>query len=269
MPSRLRRSEPNRQEERHALRTFAAMTLRAGGQLSARAPGRRPRARSRISIGGWRPRSRAAWNIAATFCGSPRAGRGRSAARRRRMRRPMQTNFHASAVDLGRPAPTFVISGGVEMMSRVPMGSTTGSMSDAVLDFRHRSARGSPPRTIAPSGELSRGESGPVFARVASARRARDRGRAASTRRSSRSTRVPAPDYGCGTATIVRTLFAVRRGRAPDDSREMADAQPSSSRRTVTPQLEPDRRRLGGGARRVGERGVGARPIREPASSAS
>src|SRR6267143_6013981 len=45
----------------------------------------------------------------------------------------MQTNFNAAAA-VWSGQLDLVISGGVEMMSRVPMGSNRGSMSDAVTD---------------------------------------------------------------------------------------------------------------------------------------
>src|SRR3954447_20590252 len=45
----------------------------------------------------------------------------------------MQTNFNAAA-GVWSGQLDLVVSGGVEMMSRVPMGSNNGSMSDAVLD---------------------------------------------------------------------------------------------------------------------------------------
>src|SRR5713101_7869488 len=45
----------------------------------------------------------------------------------------MQTNFNAAAA-IWSGQLDLVISGGVEMMSRVPMGSGNGSMSDAVLE---------------------------------------------------------------------------------------------------------------------------------------
>jgi acetyl-CoA acyltransferase len=45
----------------------------------------------------------------------------------------MQTNFNAAAAIMAGQLD-LVVSGGVEMMSRVPMGSNNGSMSDTVLD---------------------------------------------------------------------------------------------------------------------------------------
>jgi acetyl-CoA acyltransferase len=45
----------------------------------------------------------------------------------------MQTNFNAATAIMAGQLD-LVVSGGVEMMSRVPMGSNDGSMSDAVLD---------------------------------------------------------------------------------------------------------------------------------------
>ena len=59
----------------------------------------------------------------------------------------MQTNFNAAAA-VWSGQLDLVVSGGVEMMSRVPMGSDNGSMSDArVRALRHRDA-----------GDLGRGD---------------------------------------------------------------------------------------------------------------
>src|ERR671937_1988193 len=67
----------------------------------------------------------------------------------------MQTSFNAaSAVRAGQL--DLVVSGGVEMMSRVPMGSNNGSMSDAVLDRFEIVPQGISAEVIAERWRLSR-----------------------------------------------------------------------------------------------------------------
>ena len=67
----------------------------------------------------------------------------------------MQTNFNAAAA-VGSGQLDVVISGGVEMMSRVPMGSNNGSMSDAVLDRFQIVPQGISAELIAENWHLSR-----------------------------------------------------------------------------------------------------------------
>ena len=69
----------------------------------------------------------------------------------------MQTNFSAaSAVWSGQL--DLVVSGGVEMMSRVPMGSNNGSMSEAVLERWQIVPQGISAEVIAERWDLSREE---------------------------------------------------------------------------------------------------------------
>jgi acetyl-CoA acyltransferase len=67
----------------------------------------------------------------------------------------MQTNFNAAAA-VGSGQLDVVISGGVEMMTRVPMGSNNGSMSDAVLDRFQIVPQGISAELIAEKWHLSR-----------------------------------------------------------------------------------------------------------------
>src|SRR5205807_29735 len=67
----------------------------------------------------------------------------------------MQTNFNAAAA-VWAGQLDLVISGGVEMMSRVPMGSNRGSMSDAVLERFDIVMQGISAEEIAKEWKLSR-----------------------------------------------------------------------------------------------------------------
>ena len=69
----------------------------------------------------------------------------------------MQTNFNAAAA-IWSGQLDLVISGGVEMMSRVPMGSGNGSMSDAVTERFDIVMQGISAEEIAQKWELSREE---------------------------------------------------------------------------------------------------------------
>jgi acetyl-CoA acyltransferase len=69
----------------------------------------------------------------------------------------MQTNFNAAAAIMSGQLD-LVVSGGVEMMSRVPMGSGNGSMSDKVHDRFHIVMQGISSDLIADKWELSREE---------------------------------------------------------------------------------------------------------------
>ena len=99
----------------------------------------------------------------------------------------MQTNFNAAAA-VWSGQLDLVVSGGVEMMSRVPMGSSRGSMSELVHGpLRHRDAGDLGGGDREGVEALARGAR-PVLVRVARARGARASTRDASRRRSSRST---------------------------------------------------------------------------------
>src|SRR5205085_11756787 len=67
----------------------------------------------------------------------------------------MQTNFNAAAAIMAGQLD-LVVSGGVEMMSRVPMGSNNGSMSDAVLERFEIVPQGISAEVIAERWGLSR-----------------------------------------------------------------------------------------------------------------
>jgi acetyl-CoA acetyltransferase family protein len=69
----------------------------------------------------------------------------------------MQTNFNAAAAIMAGQLD-LVVSGGVEMMSRVPMGSNNGSMSDKVLDRFQIVMQGISSDLIADKWDLSREE---------------------------------------------------------------------------------------------------------------
>src|SRR5207342_3493421 len=69
----------------------------------------------------------------------------------------MQTNFNAAAA-VWSGQLDLVVSGGVEMMSRVPMGANNGSMSDAVLDRFQIVPQGISAELIADKWGLSREE---------------------------------------------------------------------------------------------------------------
>ena len=135
---RRRRSQPDRQEERHALAHPRRRALRPGRE--------RPRSRGTTSIpaeiedlqwGCVTQVDEQAWNIGrnvALTAGWPVSVCGTTVDRQ--CGSSMQTNFNAAAA-VWSGQLDLVISGGVEMMSRVPMGSNNGSMSDA----RHRALR--------------------------------------------------------------------------------------------------------------------------------
>src|SRR6266511_3088211 len=69
----------------------------------------------------------------------------------------MQTNFNAAAA-VWSGQLDLVVSGGVEMMSRVPMGSGGGSMSDAVYERFDIVMQGISAEEIAKEWKLSREE---------------------------------------------------------------------------------------------------------------
>src|SRR6185295_9269856 len=89
----------------------------------------------------------------------------------------MQTNFNAAAA-VWSGQLDLVISGGVEMMSRVPMGSGGGAMSDAVYERFDIVMQGSSAEEIAKQWNLSREELDRYsYESHARAARARDEGR--------------------------------------------------------------------------------------------
>ena len=127
----------------------------------------------------------------------------------------MQTSFNAAAA-VWSGQLDLVISGGVEMMSRVPMGSNNGSMSDAVLERFDIVMQGFSAEEIAEQWKLSREDLDRYsYESHMRAARAIDEGRFAKEIIPI-DLDVPAPDEGGGAPTLVRTRFAVdeavRRG---------------------------------------------------------
>jgi acetyl-CoA acyltransferase len=140
----------------------------------------------------------------------------------------MQTNFNAAAA-VWSGQLDLVISGGVEMMSRVPMGSNRGSMSDAVLERFDIVMQGISAEEIAKHWKLSR-EDADRYSLESHRRAARaiDEGRFAKEIVPIELD-VPQPgEDGGGTATMTRTRFAVdeavRRGTTLE---KMAALQPA------------------------------------------
>jgi acetyl-CoA acyltransferase len=140
----------------------------------------------------------------------------------------MQTNFNAAAA-VWSGQLDLVISGGVEMMSRVPMGSNRGSMSDAVLERFDIVMQGISAEEIAKEWKLSREEVDRYsYESHQRAARAIDEGRF-EKEVIPIELDVPAPDGDDGgTATMTRTRFAVdeavRRGTTLE---KMAALQPA------------------------------------------
>jgi acetyl-CoA acyltransferase len=144
----------------------------------------------------------------------------------------MQTNFNAAAA-VWSGQLDLVISGGVEMMSRVPMGSNRGSMSDAVLERFDIVMQGISAEEIAKEWKLSREELDRLsYESHMRAARAIDEGR---FDREIIPIDLVIPkepdelgDGDGGSATLVRTRFAVdeavRRGTTLE---KMASLQPA------------------------------------------
>jgi acetyl-CoA acetyltransferase family protein len=139
----------------------------------------------------------------------------------------MQTNFNAAAA-IWSGQLDLVVSGGVEMMSRVPMGSGNGSMSDAVLERFDIVMQGISAEEIADKWDLSREELDRYS--LESHQRA---GRAIEEGRFEKEIipidlDVPAPDEdGGGTATMVRTRFAVDEAVRSSTLEKLAALQPA------------------------------------------
>jgi len=136
----------------------------------------------------------------------------------------MQTNFNAAAA-VWSGQLDLVISGGVEMMSRVPMGSNRGSMSDLVHERFDVVMQGISAEEIAAKWNLSR-EDLDRYAYESHMRAARaiDEGRF-EKEIVPVELDLPAPDSG---TTLVRTRFAVDEAVRRDTTLErMASLQPS------------------------------------------
>ncbi|MHB8649334.1 MAG: thiolase family protein [Gaiellaceae bacterium] len=139
----------------------------------------------------------------------------------------MQTNFNAAAA-VWSGQLDLVISGGVEMMSRVPMGSNRGSMSDLVHDRFDIVMQGISAEEIAKQWKLSR-EALDLYSYESHARatRARDEGRF-EKEIVPIELDVPSPDEnGGGTATLTRTRFAVDEAIRESTLERMAQLQPA------------------------------------------
>jgi len=120
----------------------------------------------------------------------------------------MQTNFNAAAA-VWSGQLDLVVSGGVEMMSRVPMGSNRGSMSDAVHERFEIVMQGISAEEIAAKWNLSREELDRYsYESHMRAARAIDEGRF-DKEIIPIDLDVPDPDSGGGAPTLVRMRFAV------------------------------------------------------------
>src|SRR5262245_60214906 len=139
----------------------------------------------------------------------------------------MQTNFNAAAA-VWSGQLDLVVSGGVEMMSRVPMGSNRGSMSDAVHERFDIVMQGISAEEIAKDWKLSREEldrySYEAHVRAA---RARDEGRFDREIVPIELDVPTADEDGGGTATLVRTRFAVDEAIRETTVEKMAQLQPA------------------------------------------
>jgi acetyl-CoA acetyltransferase family protein len=138
----------------------------------------------------------------------------------------MQTNFNAAAA-VWSGQLDLVISGGVEMMSRVPMGSNRGSMSDLVTERFDIVMQGISAEEIAKEWKLSREELDQYsYESHARAARARDEGRF-EKEIIPVDVDVPEGDGGGGTATLTRTRFAVDEAIRETTLEKMAQLQPA------------------------------------------
>jgi acetyl-CoA acyltransferase len=139
----------------------------------------------------------------------------------------MQTSFNAAgAVWSGQL--DLVVSGGVEMMSRVPMGSNNGSMSDLVHERYDIVMQGISAEEIAKQWHLSREELDRIgYESHMRAARAIDEGRF-EREIVPIDLDVPAPDEDGGTATLTRVRFAVDEAVRRETTLErMAALQPA------------------------------------------
>jgi acetyl-CoA acyltransferase len=139
----------------------------------------------------------------------------------------MQTNFNAAAA-VWSGQLDLVISGGVEMMSRVPMGSNHGSMSDRVHDRFEIVMQGISAEEIAKEWKLSREELDRIgYESHMRAVRAIDEGR---FDREIVPVELDVPDAGedGGAATLARVRFAVDEAVRRETTLErMASLQPA------------------------------------------
>jgi acetyl-CoA acetyltransferase family protein len=137
----------------------------------------------------------------------------------------MQTNFNAAAA-VWSGQLDLVVSGGVEMMSRVPMGSNHGSMSDLVHERFDVVMQGISAEEIAKAWNLSREELDRYsYESHVRAARARDEGRF-DKEIIAIDVDVPEEDVG-GAPTLVRTRFAVDEAIRETTLEKMAQLQPA------------------------------------------
>ena len=136
----------------------------------------------------------------------------------------MQTNFNAAAA-VWSGQSDLVVSGGVEMMSRVPMGSNNGSMSPLVYERYDIVMQGISAEVIAKQWNLPREELDRIsYESHMRAARAIDEGRF-EKEIVPIELDVPAPDSG---STLVRTRFAVDEAvRRETTLEKMASLQPA------------------------------------------
>jgi acetyl-CoA acyltransferase len=139
----------------------------------------------------------------------------------------MQTNFNAAAA-VWSGQLDLVVSGGVEMMSRVPMGSNNGSMSDLVHERYDIVMQGISAEEIAKQWRLSREELDRIgYESHRRAARAIDEGRF-EKEIVPIELDVPTPDDNGGTATLTRVRFTVDEAVRRETTLErMATLQPA------------------------------------------
>jgi acetyl-CoA acyltransferase len=137
----------------------------------------------------------------------------------------MQTNFNAAAA-VWSGQLDLVISGGVEMMSRVPMGSNRGSMSDLVHERFDIVMQGISAEEIAKQWKLSREELDRYsYESHMRAARAIDEGR---FEKEIIPVDVDVPEGDGGSPTLVKTRFAVDEAvRRETTLEKMASLQPA------------------------------------------
>jgi acetyl-CoA acetyltransferase family protein len=140
----------------------------------------------------------------------------------------MQTNFNAAAA-VWSGQLDLVISGGVEMMSRVPMGSNNGSMSDAVTERFDIVMQGISAEEIADKWNLSREDLDRYSLESHNrALRAIEEGRFEKEIIPIELDVPEDPAAGAGNpATLVRTRFAVDEAVRQSTLEKMASLQPA------------------------------------------
>jgi len=139
----------------------------------------------------------------------------------------MQTNFNAAAA-VWSGQLDLVVSGGVEMMSRVPMGSNRGSMSDAVHERFDMVMQGISAEEIAERWNLSREELDRYsYESHMRAARAIDEGRF-EREVVPVELEVPEPDAAGGAPTLARVRFAVDEAVRRETTIEKMASLPAS-----------------------------------------